>query len=202
MTSLVPLFPLEVVLFPGAPLPLHIFEPRYKEMIGECLADRSAFGVVRAAEKSIAEIGCIAEIITVTKTYSDGRLDIVTEGRSPFEVLQFNQERSFLRGEILLLEDEPDDPSKEDSDRARQLHAEILALAGSAPDLASADPSPLSFRLASSLPLDLDFKQQLLALRSENRRISTLIEYLAIILPKLRSVTQGRKRAGGNGHAR
>src|SRR2546430_733822 len=63
VTNLIPLFPLDVVLFPGAPLPLHIFEPRCKEMIGECLADKSTFGVLRAGEKSIAEIGCTAEII-------------------------------------------------------------------------------------------------------------------------------------------
>jgi Lon protease-like protein len=207
VTTLIPLFPLDVVLFPGAALPLHIFEPRYKEMIGECLADKSVFGVLRTGEKNIAEIGCTAEIIAVARKYPDGRLDIVTEGRHRFEVLQLNQERSFLRGKILLLEDERGDPTTEDSDRAIQLHTEILALAGSAPDLSSsgltsADSPALSFRLAGSLPLDLDFKQQLLELRSENRRISALIEYLEIILPKLRSVTHARKRAGGNGHAR
>ena len=207
MTSLLPLFPLDVVLLPGAPLPLHIFEPRYKEMIGECLAQNSVFGVLRAAEKSIAEIGCTAEIISVTKEYADGRLDIVTEGRKRFEVLQLDQERSFLRGEILLLDDVPGNPSKEDAARAIQLHAELMALAGSVQDLSPADPasadsSALSFALAGSLPLDLDFKQQLLTLRSENQRISALIEYLGIILPKLRRATQARKTAGGNGHAR
>ena len=207
MTSLLPLFPLDVVLLPGVPLPLHIFEPRYKEMIGECLAQNSVFGVVRAAEKSIAEIGCTAEIISVTKEYADGRLDIVTEGRKRFEVLQLDQERSFLRCEIILLDDEPGNPSKEDAARAIQLHGELMALAGSVQDLSPADPasadsSALSFALAGSLPLDLDFKQQLLTLRSENQRISALIEYLGIILPKLRRATQGRKTAGGNGHAR
>jgi Lon protease-like protein len=206
VTSLLPLFPLDVVLFPGTPLPLHIFEPRYKEMIGECLAQNSVFGVVRAAEKSIAEIGCTAEITSVSKKYADGRLDIVTEGGKLFEVLQLNQERSFLRGEVLLLDDEPGKLSKEDAARAIQLHAELLALAGSVQDLsadpASADSFPLSFGLASSLPLDLDFKQQLLTLRSENQRISALIEYIEIVLPKLRRATQARKTAGGNGHAR
>ena len=70
--SLLPLFPLEVVLLPGTPLPLHIFEPRYKEMIGECLATSAPFGVIRALENGIAEVGCTAEIITVTKEYPDG----------------------------------------------------------------------------------------------------------------------------------
>src|ERR1700685_3016257 len=66
---LIPLFPLDVVLFPGAPLPLHIFEPRYKEMIGECLAQHLHFGVIRAAEKGLADVGCTAEIVTVVKEY-------------------------------------------------------------------------------------------------------------------------------------
>src|SRR5581483_5119210 len=82
--DLVPLFPLEVVLFPGMALPLHIFEPRYKEMIGELLQAGQPFGVVRAVDNGIAEIGCVAEIVEVTKTYEDGRLDIMTQGQSRF----------------------------------------------------------------------------------------------------------------------
>ena len=78
--SLLPLFPLDLVLFPGAALPLHIFEPRYQEMISECLDRKKSFGVVRAKEEGVAEIGCTAEIITVAKKYPDGRMDIVTEG--------------------------------------------------------------------------------------------------------------------------
>jgi len=84
---LLPLFPLEVVLFPGVPLPLHIFEPRYKEMIGECRTNQTPFGVIRALEQGIAEVGCTAEIVSVTKEYADGRLDLVAEGRKRFEVL-------------------------------------------------------------------------------------------------------------------
>src|SRR5438067_10273239 len=107
VSMLLPLFPLEVVLLPGVPLPLHIFEPRYKEMITECLDQKKPFGVVRSKKEGIAEIGCTAEIITVTKKYSDGRIDIVTEGRGRFEVMQLNQERSFLQAEVLYLQDEP-----------------------------------------------------------------------------------------------
>jgi Lon protease-like protein len=88
-------------------LPLHIFEPRYREMISECLDRKKSFGVVRAKEEGVAEIGCTAEIITVAKKYPDGRLDIVTEGRERFEVIQVNQERSFLQAEVLYLQDEP-----------------------------------------------------------------------------------------------
>ena len=205
MASLVPLFPLDVVLFPGTPLPLHIFEPRYKEMIGECLSHNARFGVVRAVEQGLADIGCTAEITTVVKEYPDGRLDIVTEGRQRFEVLHLNQERSFLRAEVLLFDDETgkDEPGpqpKEETARAVQLHSEILAMAGAMQDLSAADQAALSFYLAGSLPLDLDFKQKLLGLRSEAQRITSLVGYLEALLPNIRRASQARRKAGGNGH--
>jgi Lon protease-like protein len=200
--ALLPLFPLEVVLFPGNPLPLHIFEPRYKEMIGECLANQEQFGVVRAVEQGIAEVGCAAEIVTVTKKYDDGRLDLVAEGRRRFEVLELNQERSFLRGEVLFVPDEANQPSEAEKTRAIQFHREILTLAGAVQDVAGANPGTLSFYLAGSLPLDLDFKQKLLATRSEAERIEILAGYFEKLLPGLRRAEQARKKAGGNGHAR
>jgi Lon protease-like protein len=200
LSVLIPLFPLDVVLFPGTPLPLHIFEPRYKEMIGECLANNRTFGVVRAVEQGLAEVGCTAEIVTVVKEYSDGRLDLVSEGRKRFELLHVDQERSFLRGEVLMIEDEPELPPQEDTARATQLHSELLALAGAQQDLSAADPSSLSFHLAGSLPLDLDFKQKLLSLRSEAERISLLITYLEKLIPNLQRAAHAREKAGGNGH--
>jgi Lon protease-like protein len=200
VASLLSLFPLDVVLFPGMPLPLHIFEPRYKEMIGECLTHNTPFGIVRAQDQGLAEIGCTAEIVSVTKEYPDGRLDIVTEGRNRFEVLQLNQERTFLRGEILLIADEPSAATTDETTRAVQLHAEILTLAGAVQDLSAAQGSILSFYLAGSLPLDLDFKQKLLELRSERARIATLIEYLETILPKIHRASRARSTSGGNGH--
>jgi len=198
--ALLPLFPLEVVLFPGTPLPLHIFEPRYKEMIAECLANHAPFGVVRALEEGIAEVGCTAEIVTVTKEYPDGRLDLVAEGRERFELLELNRERSFLRGEVLLVPDEPGNAEVDQKARAVQLHLEILSLAGAVQDLSAADQNQLSFHLAGSLPLDLDFKQKLLMMRSESERIQSVTTYLEKILPKLRRVARTREKAGGNGH--
>jgi Lon protease-like protein len=200
--ALLPLFPLDVVLFPGTPLPLHIFEPRYKEMIGECLAQNRRFGVVRAVEQTLAEVGCTAEIVTVVKEYPDGRLDLVTEGRERFEVVRVNQERSFLRAEVLMIDDKPGAPPQEDTSRAAQLHSELLALAGAKQDLSAADPASLSFYLAGSLPLDLDFKQKLLSLRSEPDRLSLLISYLETLIPNLHRAARAREKAGGNGHVR
>lgn len=199
--ALLPLFPLNVVLLPGAQLPLHIFEPRYKEMIGECRASNAPFGVVRATDEGIADIGCTAEIVTVTKEYSDGRLDLIAEGRKRFEVLELNEERSFLRAEVLLVPDEPSVPTQEQSARAIEFHRRILSLAGAVQDLSSADQSALSFHLAGSLPLDLDFKQKLLATRSESERIEAVAKYFETILPNLQRAARAREKAGGNGHA-
>ncbi len=199
--ALLPLFPLDVVLLPGTPLPLHIFEPRYKEMIGECRTTNAPFGVVRALEEGIAEIGYTAEIVTVTKEYSDGRLDLIAEGRQRFEVLELNQERSFLRAEVLLVPDEPGVPTAEERARAIQVHRDILSLAGAAQDISETDEGALSFHIAGSLPLDLDFKQILLAMRSESQRIPALAAYLEGVLPNLRRAARAREKAGGNGHA-
>jgi Lon protease-like protein len=200
--ALLPLFPLDVVLLPGAPLPLHIFEPRYKEMIRECLANNAPFGVIRAVEEGIADVGCTAEIVSVTKEYPDGRMDLIAEGRKRFEVLELNQERSFLRADVLLVPDEPGAAAQEHIARAIQVHLEILSLAGAVQDLSAANQSALSFYLAGSLPLDLDFKQKLLVMLSESERIQAVAAYLESILPNLRRAANARVKAGGNGHAR
>jgi Lon protease-like protein len=200
--ALLPLFPLDVVLLPGAPLPLHIFEPRYKEMIGECRANNAPFGVVRAVDQGIAEIGCTADITSVTKEYPDGRLDLIAEGRERFEVLELNRQRSFLQAEVLLVPDEAGSAAQEDRARAIRVHFEILSLAGAVQDLSAADQSALSFYLAGSLPLDLDFKQKLLGMRSESERIQAVATYLESVVPNLRRAAKTREKAGGNGHAR
>jgi Lon protease-like protein len=197
---LLPLFPLDVVLFPGAALPLHIFEPRYKEMIGECRAQHRHFGVVRALDQGLAEVGCTAEIVTVVKEYPDGRLDLVAEGRKRFELLRINQERSFLQAEVVMIDDHPGTSPQEDISRAIELHSELAAIAGVKQDLPAAARLLLSFHLAGSLPLDLDFKQKLLSLRSEPERLSLFISYLETIIPNIRRSTAAREKAGSNGH--
>ena len=192
--SLLPLFPLELVLLPGVPLPLHIFEPRYKEMIAECLKHKKPFGIVRASSEGVADVGCTAEIVSVTKKYDDGRMDIMTRGVERFEVLQVNEERSFLQAEVSVVHDE-DDPSQPDVPLVQQavrLHAEIAKLAGaelSGPDERAAN---LSFLLAGSLPLDLDFKQNLLATLSETKRLEAVVGYLQAVLPGLRRAAKAR----------
>ena len=202
MSLLLPLFPLDLVLLPGAPLPLHVFEPRYKEMISECLDRNEVFGIIRAKEGGMAEVGCTAEIITVTKKYDDGRMDIVTQGRERFEVMQINQERSFLQADVVYLRDEPGSASGEEINQALKLHGDIMSLAGAAPlDAAEVDKEQLSYYLAGSLPLDLDFKQGLLGMKSEPERLRAIISFFETILPSMRRTVHVRRKAGGNGHA-
>jgi Lon protease-like protein len=196
VSSLLPIFPLELVLLPGVPLPLHIFEPRYKEMIAECLEQKKPFGVVRASSEGVADIGCTAEIMSVTKKYDDGRMDILTRGVDRFEVIQVNEDRSFLRAEISVVqdedEDEPDKPAAQMVTQAVRLHAEIAKLAGEEPSGPDEHAGNLSFLLAGSLPLDLDFKQNLLSTLSETRRLEAVVGYLEAILPGLRRASKAR----------
>ncbi len=204
MSSLLPIFPLELVLLPGVPLPLHIFEPRYKEMIAECLEKNKLFGVVRASSEGVADIGCTAEIVSVTKKYDDGRMDILARGVAPFEVIEVNQDRSFLQAEITVLEDADEDEDKDKNKdgaagpatellaQAERLHAEIVKLAGAEPTGPNEHNCDLSFLLAGSLPLDLDFKQSLLSCRSEAKRLQAVVRYLEAILPALRRASKAR----------
>jgi Lon protease-like protein len=200
--DLLPIFPLELVLFPGTPLPLHIFEPRYQEMIGECLEQKTPFGVVRAVEKGLAEVGCAADIVEVTKKYDDGRLDILTEGRRRFEIRELDQDRSFLRAAVHYFDDAPGAAAPADIARAAGLQKELMALAGAAEpaDVETGHPQ-LSFQLAAAVPLDLDFKQTLLGMRSEPERLKAVLEYYQTLLPRMRRAVKARKTSGGNGHA-
>jgi len=192
VSLLLPLFPLDLVLLPGVPLPLHVFEPRYKEMIAECLDEKKPFGVVRASSNGVAEIGCTAEIIEVTKRYDDGRMDILTRGVERFEVLQVHEDRTFLEAEFTVVEDEPGTASSERVQQAVRLHAEIAKLAGADSTGPAENAGNLSFLLAGSLPLDLDFKQNLLTTLSEPKRLESVISYLQAALPSLRRASKAR----------
>jgi Lon protease-like protein len=194
VNSLLPIFPLDLVLLPGVPLPLHIFEPRYKEMIAECLERKKPFGVVRASSGGVADIGCTAEIMSVTKKYDDGRMDILTRGVERFEVIHVNEDRAFLQAEISVVqdEDEPGKPAAQMVTQAVRLHAEIAKLAGTEPSGPDEHAGNLSFLLAGSLPLDLDFKQNLLSTLSETKRLEAVIGYLEAVLPGLRRAAKAQ----------
>lgn len=199
--SLIALFPLDVVLFPGAPLPLHIFEPRYKEMVNECIEKKTSFGMVRARENAVAEVGCTAAILSVNKEYEDGRLDIVTEGKQRFSIIELNHERSFLQAEVTWFDDEePAAIPPSDAATAIQLHEQLLDALGQETEEVEPGASLVSFQLAYELPVDLDFKQAILEMKSEAERLETLIEYYRATIPKLEKTLRARDKASGNGH--
>jgi Lon protease-like protein len=188
-------------LFPGAPLPLHIFEPRYKELVAECLSQKTPFGMVRSKENALAEVGCAAVIVKVSKKYDDGRLDIVIQGKQRFAIELLDQERSFLRGQVLFFDDEPSKVSKDEAETVIQLHQQLFSVLGQPAEVEPRFPS-LSFQLAHELPVDLDFKQSILEMKSEAERIETLIEYYRATIPKVELTLKARDMASGNGHLR
>ncbi len=192
------LFPLDVVLFPGVPLPLHIFEERYKEMMLECLGGNAQFGVVRAQREGLATVGCAAIISRVLRRYPDGRMDLLCEGKTRFEIEQLDTSRPFLQAEVDFFEDEPLDSTRQERAACVALHLEVLTLAGVGRESYSLSlDRSLSFQLAWELPADLGFKQALLVSRSDRERTSMLRRFYEDILPKLRMGSTAHSR---NGH--
>jgi Lon protease-like protein len=194
--GLLPLFPLHVVLLPGAELPLHIFEDRYKEMIAEVIHDRLEFGVVLASEKGIANTGCTALIDKMLREYPDGRLDILARGRRRFEIMMINEERSFLRGTVEFFDDEEESPTAPEIrqraiDGFNEISNEIIDL----------DDPQLSFRLAQPVS-DLGFRQALLASRSEADRIRQLADFFPVHNLRQRRIQHVKEVAPRNGHGR
>jgi Lon protease-like protein len=194
--GLLPLFPLQVVLLPGAELPLHIFEERYKEMIGEVIRDRLEFGVILANEKGIVNTGCTALIDKVLREYPDGRLDIIARGRRRFEIMRINDERPFLRGSVEFFDDEEDTPIvPEIRQRAIDGYNEMSK---EAIDL---DMPQLSFRLAQPVA-DLGFRQSILISRSEADRMRQLADFFPIHNLRQKRIQHVKDVAPRNGHGR
>jgi Lon protease-like protein len=196
----IPLFPLDVVLFPGVPLPLHIFEPRYREMIAECIAGNIAFGVVRAQRDGLAVVGCTARVIRVMQSYPDGRSDILAQGVERFEIVQLDNSRNFLQAEVDLLPDVAP-ATRAAREECVAFHFEALHLMGSSHASMHLNlDAPVAYLLAAVMPADLNFQQALLAMRSDAERTETLSSYYRAILPKLRSAAQTSEHASSNGH--
>jgi len=196
------LFPLNVVLFPGAALPLHIFEPRYRQMVNECLEEKTEFGLLLAMAKGVAHVGCTAEILEVTKRYTDGRMDILTTGRAPFRVVELFQQNPLLEGHVDYLEDR-------ETHTNACVRRELLELYEACHTLIFEDyprnseglvPEEFSYVVASTLPMDLLWKQQILELRSETDRQERLVAYLREWATHLQKSKAMRQAAGGNGH--
>ncbi len=213
INSPLPLFPLEVVLLPEQPLPLHIFEERYKQMISQCLGAKSAgfgqeeFGVVLAKNQEMCTVGCTARIVNVTRKYADGRMNILTVGKRRFEIASTDEERPYLRGTVEFFDDDAgaDTANDQDAQGAIQLFRDAMQKLHKSTDMPVHLPRPyryLSFRIAAPLPLDLDFKQQLLSIRNETERLHQVTEVTEVLISRLDLLERAQSRAGGNGNMR
>jgi ATP-dependent Lon protease len=201
----IPLFPLNVVLLPGAALPLHIFEPRYRQMIRKCLDNKTEFGLLLSLPKGIVRVGCSAEIIDVVKRYNDGRMDIITVGRSPFRIVELLNPEAFaeeglLEGQVDYL----DDRERPVCPKVRRDLIELYEVCHTIifddypRSIQNVVPEDLSYIVAGTLPMDLMWKQQVLELRSEADRQERLVTYLREWAPHLHKEETQRHQSEGN----
>jgi Lon protease-like protein len=174
------LFPLGIVLLPGERVPLHIFEPRYRELIGECLEEERAFGLVFADEDGVRELGTRAHVDEVLERFDDGRLNIVVRGGARFRVEKLTQGRSFLTALVAPVEDDGIEPSEDSVTRAA---ASFRALATA----------------AGQVELAVEAKQRLLELRSEQDRLELVAELLDAVRAVLIATRELGDRAKKNG---
>ena len=197
-----PLFPLGIVLLPGEPVPLHIFEPRYKEMVRVCLDEDRPFGIVYASPAALAPVGCTARIRSVATRYDDGRLDIVAMGEERFRVGDIHRDRPYLTTDVSPVEDDADDAPTRVRQRVVARHMKLLELAGETvrPGLYD-EPWPLSFIVGRNAGLDLDGKQALLAMDAEAERLGVLADHLGRLLARVREAKKISTLARGDGHA-
>jgi Lon protease-like protein len=199
-----PLFPLGLVLIPHELLPLHIFEERYKLMIGECIEEGREFGIVWLADDGLKEIGCSAGISRVLERFDDGRMNVLVEGSSPFRLLRRIEDLPYPAGDVELLEDAADEPeaAPDAAETARRRYADLVAeVTDERPepdDLAKLD----AYGMAATLDVALEAKQMLLELRSERGRLEQLEGLFAEALARIRHAERAAERARGNGSVR
>ena len=211
---LLPLFPLKVVLFPRMNLPLHIFEERYKRMIGDCLEQQTEFGILMAQDSSetgeagVASTGCTAAVAKLVRTHGDGRMDIIVRGSRRFEVINLNQDEPCLRGEVFFLDDEDGGDvavSDDRRDEAVKLCDELMRMVPQK-DMSPAVEVPLrgsahlAYEIIAQMPVALSFRQALLEMRTESQRLDEVIGHLHQLKAFLARVTAARVKAGSNGH--
>jgi Lon protease-like protein len=198
-----PLFPLGLVLIPHELVPLHIFEERYKLMIGECIEQEREFGIVWLSDDGLKEVGCSARIARVLERFEDGRMNVLVEGSSPFRLLRRIDDLPYPAGDVELLDDEDDavrDPGA--ADAARRRYADLVA------EVTDERPEPEAlakldaYGMAATLDVALEAKQKLLELRSERGRLEQLEGLFAEALGRIRHAERAAERARGNGSLR
>jgi Lon protease-like protein len=197
-----PIFELPVVILPGELLPLHIFEERYKRMIGHCLDNAEPFGIVFRDEGGNAHrIGCMARVTEVVERFDDGRMNVVVAGEQPFKVLERFEAGDFPAGEVEPI-DASDDREEEDPEAAsmaREAFAELVRrVSGEPPDSAELEAEN-SYGIAARVELPPDTKQALLELRSEPDRMRMLGNALRALVAALARSRDIAERAKMNG---
>lgn len=203
--QIIPIFPLPLVLFPGERMPLHIFEPRYKEMVSWCLKERHAFGVVSYLNNRISRVGCIYEITEVTNAYDDGRYDLVGQGGDRFLIHGFDTGKPYLRGGVTYFHDTVEEHSAAVDhilDEIRPLFGQILDLAREEISEHPVATPVSSFGFAHYIGFELTQKQNLLEIKSEYERLVFIKNHLELVLPKLRAFEDTKTRIRSNGHFR
>jgi Lon protease-like protein len=195
-----PLFPLGLVLIPRELVPLHIFEERYKLMIGECVEQGTEFGIVWLSDEGLKDVGCSARVDRVLERFDDGRLNVLVEGTTPFRLVRRIDDLPYPAGDIQPLSDDPEDP--EDARAiaaARERYADLVAeVTDERPDaeaLAQLD----AYGMAATLDVGLEAKQALLELRTERARLEQLDTLFGEALGRIRHAERAAERAQGNG---
>jgi Lon protease-like protein len=194
------LFPLPLVLFPTERIPLHIFEPRYRELIDECVETGGEFGLALATgDGAVHEIGTRARVIDVLEVLDDGRVNIVVEGGERFRLLELTSGRSFTTGLVVPVADDDDPAIPADVERTRSLFGELATVAESDVGVPDAASPSFDWEVAARVDLGVDAEQELLALQSPRARMARLAELLAIALEALQVEQALRERASRNG---
>ncbi|MGI9116661.1 MAG: LON peptidase substrate-binding domain-containing protein [Gaiellales bacterium] len=197
-----PLFPLELVLVPGEPLPLHIFEPRYQELLDRCVDGDEPFVLVLQDEEGMRDVACTAEITDVLERFPDGRANIITMGREVVRIERVHDEHAYRSAIVDGLEDDPAEAPEAAQAAALAAFAGLVdELPDAAPELP--DPGPgLSYALIARIDLGLDVKQALLEDRDEERRLASVTELLREIHRGLILTRETQERARRNGRVR
>jgi Lon protease-like protein len=193
------LFPLGTVLLPSERIPLHVFEPRYRELIGECIDEEREFGLILTDDQGLREIGTRAAVTEVLEHFDDGRLNVVVEGRERFRLVELTSGRSFHTGEVEPVVDLGDEPRQADVDRALTLFRRLGKIAGADVEGLAVTTDMPSFELAARVEFDPELKQRLLELRSEPERLQTLADLLERAAQALQLQQAGARIAQTNG---
>jgi len=194
-----PLFPLGLVALPSELVPLHIFEERYKTMIGRCRAEGSEFGIVWMADDGLRPIGCACEIAEVLEEMPDGRINLIARGTRAFRIEARQEELAYPAGTVEFLEDEPEPPDADAADTAHAAYAELVEQATDR----TPDPEEIgrmtAYEMAATVDFGLDAKQGLLDLRSENARLRLVLRLFRAATKRLDFIERAQARARSNG---